>query len=65
MRGGLCLGKGQDKQQWEKLERTETKDNQLVKDGITIPAVMGTHSMEREGGGANVKKPGPDMTDSQ
>lgn len=35
-RGGPCLGKGQDKQQWEKLARTETKDNQLVRDGITV-----------------------------
>lgn len=25
MRDGLCLGKGQGKQQWEKLERPETK----------------------------------------
>lgn len=48
-KGGLCLGKGQGKQQWEKLVRTERKDNQLVWDGITILTVMGTDSIEKEG----------------
>lgn len=45
---GLCLGKGQDKQQWEKQERTKTKDYHLVRDGITIPTVMGGDSIESE-----------------
>lgn len=34
----------------EAIERTETKDNQLVRDGITILTVMGTDSIEKEGG---------------
>ena len=53
MQGGVRLGKDRGKQRWEKLERTETKDNQLVRDGITILTVMGTACIEegRRGGG--------------
>lgn len=40
--------KGQDKQQWEKQERMETKDNKLVRDGITILTLKGRDSIERE-----------------
>lgn len=44
----VCVwGRVQDKQHWEKLQRTETKDNQLVRDGIIIPTVIGTDSAER------------------
>lgn len=68
---GLCLGKGQDKQQWEKQERTETKDNQLVRNGITILTVMGRDSIERETVGRGDKdteasrQTDPEMTGSQ
>lgn len=61
---GLCLGKGHDKQQWEKQERTETKDNQLVRDGINIVGVMGT---DRRGDRDTdtSRQTDPEMTGSQ
>jgi len=55
MYAGLRLGKGRGKQRWEKREGTETKDNQLVREGITILTVMGTDGLERgrgRGGGS-------------
>lgn len=39
-------------------KRTETKDNQQVRDGITILTVMGTDSIEREGRGWGDKDTG-------
>ena len=50
-------GKEQNKQRWEKLEETEAEDNQLVRDGITTPTVMGMDRIEKseKGGDGDIE----------